>query len=47
LINDADDPLAARVEVDVANLDRLSIAASVPVKCLDQVGLQPEQFDRV
>jgi hypothetical protein len=39
LIEDADDPLAARVEVDVPHLDGLSVAAAVAIEGLDQLGL--------
>jgi hypothetical protein len=39
LIDDSDDPLAARVEVDVPHLDGLTIAAAVTIEGLDQLSL--------
>jgi hypothetical protein len=45
LIDDADDPLAARVEVDVPHLDGLAITAAVAIKGVEQIGLQWEQPD--
>src|SRR5450631_3219800 len=45
-VDDANDALAPRIEMDVLHLYRLAVAPAVSVKRLDQVGLQPEQLDR-
>jgi hypothetical protein len=45
LVDDADDPLAARVEVDMPHLDGLAITAAVAIKGVEQIGLQSEQPD--
>ena len=43
-IHDADYPLGPGVEADVSNLDRLLVAAPMPVKGLDEVKLKPQQL---
>lgn len=45
-VDDADHPLAAGVDVDVAYLDHL-LAALQPVKCLHYVQLQAEELESI
>lgn len=47
LINDPDHPLAARIQVNVVDLDGLVVAPAIPMECLEQFILQFEQLDGV
>jgi hypothetical protein len=47
LVHNSNHPLATRMEVDVADLDSLAIAAAVAIKRPDEISLEPEQLDCV
>ena len=41
-VHDSDHPLAARIKVNVVDLDGLVVTAPMPIECLQQVSLQFE-----
>jgi hypothetical protein len=43
-IDDSDNPLRPRVDVEMPDLNRLLVAPPMPVEGLDQFELKPEQF---